>query len=234
MQHLATSKRDTSVSGHFYNSINKYGEDNFEWKIIEYCSSQEELNLKESFWINFFDTTNPKYGYNLKGGGHIPFLTEEVKRKIGDAQKGELNHMFGKIGKDNPNSKKVINLTTNEIFDSVEDLCRSNPYYGHSKVCAVCRGDRKTHKGCVFRYLDNNGNIIENGEEIKDVRILINLQTQERFTRISYAYHKYKQGNQDASSFYRKLKENGFCKWNNYIWYFEDIDINTIDINDIK
>lgn len=233
-QHLATSKRDSSVSGHFYNAINKYGEENFEWKIIEYCSSQEEMNIKESFWIDFFDTTNSQKGYNLKGGGHVPFLTEEVKRKIGDAQKGELNHMYGRTGKDNPSSKRVINLTTNEIFDSVEDLCRNNPWYGHSKVCAVCRGDRKTHKGCVFRYLDDDGNIIENSNKIEKVRILINLQTQERFTRVSYAFHKYKREKQSMSNLYTKLKETGVCRWNNYIWYFEDVDISKIDINNIK
>lgn len=224
-QHIETSKRNINISAHFYRALNKYGEDNFEWKIIEYCNTHEELDEKESFWIIFFNTTNPLYGYNLKGGGAKPYLTDEVKTKIGDSQRGELNHMFGRKGKDNPSSKRVINITTNETYDSVEELCENNPEYSHSKVCAVCRGDRKTHKGCVFRYLNESNEIIHNGNEIGTVEILVNYQTQERFTKKSYAINKYKKQGQDLKYFYKLLKDgDGICKWNGYIWYIEYIE----------
>ena len=39
---------------------------NFTFEKICYCN-KEELNEKEKYYIEFFDTTN--YGYNIKAGG---------------------------------------------------------------------------------------------------------------------------------------------------------------------
>ncbi len=193
------------------------------------ASSQNELNSKESFWIAFFNTTNAMYGYNLKGGGANPFLTEEVKTKIKMAQLGELNHMYGMYGYKNPNSHPVINLTTQEIFDSVSSLCREYSEFNISKICAVCNGNRKTAYGCVFRYLTSSNQIIPNKNPIY-IKYLINYNTNEIFFKISYAFYKYRHENQDKSTLYRKLKEgHGICLWNNYIWYFNDFDINHFD-----
>ena len=56
---------------HLRNSINKYGIENFE--IIEefdVAYSKEDLNKREKYWINYYNTTNPKYGYNMTDGGN--------------------------------------------------------------------------------------------------------------------------------------------------------------------
>lgn len=63
-------------------AIQKYGKDSFDWYILQECDSIEELNYLEAYYIEMFNTTNPKLGYNLKGGGKNSFLTEEVKNKI--------------------------------------------------------------------------------------------------------------------------------------------------------
>lgn len=218
-----------NASEHFYRAIRKYGIQNFTWSIIDYARSHEELNEKESFWIEFFDTTNPERGYNLKSGGANQFLTDEVKHKIGKAQTGILNHMYGKYGEKNPNSHPVINLVTNETFDSVTSLCKKYPKFDISKVCAVCNGIRKTHCGYSFRYLDDSNNIIQNRNPIQ-IKYLINYNTKEIFLKPIDAFKKYKYENQDKSILYRKLKEgNGICLWNNYIWYYNDFDINYFD-----
>lgn len=54
------------VNSHLQRAWNKYGEENFEFIIIELCT-QEELNQKEIFWIEKFDSH--KNGYNLNDGG---------------------------------------------------------------------------------------------------------------------------------------------------------------------
>lgn len=234
IEHIKTSKRNVNVSLHFYRALNKYGIENFCWKIIDRADTQDDLNIKESFWIEFFNTTNIKYGYNLKGGGYKPFLTEEVKRKIGDAQKGELNHMFGIYGSENPSSKRVININTQEIFDSVTDLCKKYPKFDVSKVSAVCRGDRITTLGYTFRYLDENNNIIDNENEINIV-YLMNYQTGEKFLKPIDAFKKYKKSGQDKSTLYALLKKNhGVCIWNDYIWYYTNIDVSKVDLNKLK
>lgn len=170
---------------YFRRAINKYGENAFEWSIIDTAETQEELNRKESYWIDFYNTTDKMFGYNLKGGGHKPFMTDRVKKAIGDAQRGKLNHMYGKTGKGNPTSIPVIDITTGERFDSVSDMCRERPYE-LSKVCSVCRGERYTHKGHVFRYLDESGNLKDNGmpNDIEEIKKLKKIHTKDNVTKI--------------------------------------------------
>lgn len=50
-------------------AIKKYGKEHFVKEVIESCSTLEELNKREQFWINKFNSTNKKIGYNLTEGG---------------------------------------------------------------------------------------------------------------------------------------------------------------------
>ena len=145
--HTLEERKHGHLSGvscsYFRRALDKYGADSFEWNIIDTAKTRDELNKKESYWIDFYATTNRDNGYNLKGGGHNPFLTDRVKKAIGDAQRGELNPMYGRCGKDNPSSIPVIDITTGIRYDSVSDMCRITSF-GISKVCCVCRGERYT------------------------------------------------------------------------------------------
>ena len=93
-----------------YSAIQTYGSNNFVIKPIDYANSRAEAINKEVFWTEFFDTTNPNYGYNkvtgdsmLKGeknpnyGKQIP---QEIRQKISNTLKGryvgEKNPYYGK------------------------------------------------------------------------------------------------------------------------------------------
>ena len=54
-------------------AIQKYGKDNFLYEVIEECSI-EELNQKETYWIQQFDTVNN--GYNCNNGGEQQSIGE--------------------------------------------------------------------------------------------------------------------------------------------------------------
>ena len=70
----------------FSRAIKKYGKENFKWEVIDTATTIEELNEKESYYIEFYKSLTSQNGYNLKGGGDNSFLTEEVKQKISKAQ----------------------------------------------------------------------------------------------------------------------------------------------------
>ena len=74
--------------------------------------------------------------------------------------------MGGVKGADNPSSKRILLVNTGEIFDSATQLCEKYPQYCLSKVCAICRGDRMSHKKATFRYVDENGEIKETGKPL--------------------------------------------------------------------
>ena len=227
LQHINTSKRNIEVSHHLYSSFNKYGIDNFIFEEIDTANTIDELNKKESYWIEYYQSTNPNLGYNLKGGGANQYLTMEVKLKIGNSQKGEKNHMFGKIGALNPTSIPMIDLTTGEKFDSVSDYCRKYPEFNLSKVCAVCRGDRFSHKGHKFAYLNKETGEVKklskNTQQKEYAKVLINFTTGEEFYPSSKGLKKYSNGKL-IRNFYTKIRKSkdNCVIWNNYIWYYKE------------
>ncbi|NRU52579.1 NUMOD1 domain-containing DNA-binding protein [Clostridium beijerinckii] len=80
-----------SFNSHLYNSILKYGFESFEIvKIFDIAFSQDELNIKEKCWINYYDSY--KNGYNQTIGGEGTFGHKALK------------------GKENPTSRSVIQL----------------------------------------------------------------------------------------------------------------------------
>jgi hypothetical protein len=50
-------------------SIEKNGKENFKKEILEECSSQEELNEREIYWIDKLNARHRTIGYNLASGG---------------------------------------------------------------------------------------------------------------------------------------------------------------------
>ena len=49
-----------------HKAIEKYGVENFSFEIIEKCS-KDELNEREKYWIEYFESNS--FGYNATGGG---------------------------------------------------------------------------------------------------------------------------------------------------------------------
>lgn len=68
---------------HLKSSFIKYGINNFKIdKEFDIAYNKEELNEKEIYWINYYNATNPKYGYNKKEGGECGSLNDECKEKM--------------------------------------------------------------------------------------------------------------------------------------------------------
>lgn len=82
---------------HLIRAYAKYGFDNFEFKILQVFSSDDEITLRRKLneaevrYIKYFDSHNPKKGYNQTDGGDgINGFThsEESKKKMSQAKKG--------------------------------------------------------------------------------------------------------------------------------------------------
>ena len=86
-----TRKDDTP----FHIDLQKYGKENFETEILEECKI-EELNSKERFYIEKYESFGDK-GYNLNNGGNSnPVFTEERKQNISKSCKGRISPNKGK------------------------------------------------------------------------------------------------------------------------------------------
>lgn len=103
-----------------HKAINKYGVENFQFNIIEICSSVEEADLAEIYWIQQFDSRNNNMGYNLAIGGNVNrgwHHTDESKKKIKEHNIGKLKPhsekwISDRIGKKaSPETKKKMSQT---------------------------------------------------------------------------------------------------------------------------
>jgi len=80
-QHIYDSKTNRN-NLYICKAIRKHGENNFNIWILEYCTTQEELNKTEAFYINYFKTLDKNLGYNtqpidLNGN----YKTDEITKK---------------------------------------------------------------------------------------------------------------------------------------------------------
>lgn len=78
-------KNDTN--SHLYNAMKKYGIENFDFNILEECE-KKELNKKEKYWIDYYQTMDRSKGYNATSGGDSNyFVREETKIKQSNTKK---------------------------------------------------------------------------------------------------------------------------------------------------
>jgi len=78
--------------------------------------------------------------------------SDSKKIKIGLANKGENNGMFGRTGHLNTTSVKVINVVTKEIFGSIAEAERNN---GFKKGELVYRLNKAKQNTTNFKYLED-------------------------------------------------------------------------------
>lgn len=110
---------------YFWNAIKKYGWDNFEHVILFDELSKEEAERKEIELIEYYNSNNCEYGYNLSSGGESGSkgykYTEEQKIHMSEVHKGEKNGMYGKTHTEEAKYKNMIahlkeNLSDDTIY----------------------------------------------------------------------------------------------------------------------
>lgn len=90
-QHKSSLRNNKHYSGHLQQAWNKYGEENFEFIVVEECVPEDCLIL-EQYYIDYYDVCNPNFGYNsaVTAGSTLGFkFSEEAKTKISIALKGK-------------------------------------------------------------------------------------------------------------------------------------------------
>lgn len=152
--HKYRLNKNDHENNHLQRSWNKYGKNKFTFYILETCS-EDELSEKEKFYINKFNTSNYKFGFNGTLGGEVGFtFTEESMLKRRESQYTRPVIQF--------------DLDGNEIkrYKGCEDI---HTLLGFSKgtICGCCnnRIGRKTYKNFIWVYEDDYNNFGINLED---------------------------------------------------------------------
>ena len=136
---------------YFHKALHKYGEDNFNIYILEFCE-EESLDIKEIYYIAKYKSNNPEIGYNLTAGGqgHLGVkCSEEQKEKLAEIQRKEtwaFNYETGEIYSAKSREEMVIILNTlgykelswTKIVDAIRNKGQSSTFtFGNTKEEAV-------------------------------------------------------------------------------------------------
>lgn len=188
-EHRNALNQNKHHSNHLQRAWNKYGEENFEFEIIEEFEdiTETELREREKHYLETLKPYKRTVGYNVSRGTQSCILygedngfygkrhsnetkrkmiknhadvsgvnnpmygkrfSEEHRMKISRNRKGKnagaTCHMYGirKFYSDNPNSKKVICLTTNKIFNCIREAGEFYNIKSHSHITSCCKGKR--------------------------------------------------------------------------------------------
>ena len=126
------------------NAIAKYGWENFEAIVLEFCPV-EKLDEREIYYI-----AELKPEYNIKAGGSRATLSIETREIIRQSTKKQWqNTDIRKIFQ-----KQIICIETGEIFDSVKDAAAKIGVH-HSSISQVLNGKTKTSGGYHWDYLND-------------------------------------------------------------------------------
>lgn len=73
-------------------AFKKYGKENFVCVLLESVDTKEDLDARETYWINKLNSRDKLIGYNITAGGEgtVGYKhTEEAKKKMSIAKKGQ-------------------------------------------------------------------------------------------------------------------------------------------------
>ena len=112
---------------YFHRALRKYGSRNFEVRtLFKGVCSKEELNSAERYFIEYFESNNSAFGYNIAGGGEGSpgtIVSQETREK-------KRQSMIGKLaGTKSPNYKRP---KTKEELQKLREanIGDKNPFYG--------------------------------------------------------------------------------------------------------
>ena len=103
-------------------AFEKYGKENFKIEILEWCNSFEELNKKEEYYIEHYNSRNNDIGYNIRLGGIQSLMDERTKEKI--HKNALINPNYGMKGK------------------KQSDLCKQKNSEIHKGIAPVNKGKK--------------------------------------------------------------------------------------------
>lgn len=128
-------------------AIQKYGYENFEFSVLEKNIDISDLDSREIFWIDKYNTTVKKYGYNMNTGGGVGFTaSDETKMKQSIAGKNRDPQIYK-----NHSEFMKLRYKNNPIFR--EDMAKVaiKTHTGRKQDSEWVNKRADAHRGYVFK-----------------------------------------------------------------------------------
>jgi len=92
--HKGDLRANRHHNSHLQFAWNKYGEQSFEFEILEMVMFVEHLHEREQYWLDFYQAYDQKKGFNTGKVAQAPWLgrshTDETKQKLSDRARQQM------------------------------------------------------------------------------------------------------------------------------------------------
>ena len=149
-EHKWKLNKNRHGSKHLQATWNKYGKENFEFKIIEEILDKTKLIEREQYWLDFYKSYIRENGYNIRSIANSNLrikLTEEHKRAIG------LSNSVSMIG----NKSRLGFKNSPEHIEKIRQghIGRITPLETRQKQCLAKRPNSLLPLGVYFDSFNN-------------------------------------------------------------------------------
>lgn len=198
----------------------KYGIDNFNFEIIDEAEKYEEVIQKEHNWIVKENCVMPN-GYNQTKQTDSPMFDPVVAKKMSDTKRIKYGKKVCEINENN----QIL-----QIWNSIAEAGEKTGLNRY-KISSVCNGERLTTGNRVFRFIDENNQIIEpnvnkekpiNNRIIKTSRKVNAYDLEGNFIQSFDSLQLAAQFCNGSSSTIGKVCKGERNKHKNYIWRYAD------------
>jgi hypothetical protein len=174
-QHFYLLRNNKHFNTHLQSSWNKYGEENFIFKVLEFIENLETLKKREEYYIKMYSSNNPEIGFNYRiycntNLGIKRSLESRLKQsrsKVGITP----NLDYEAIAKLNSKIIKGTNKITNKMitFDSVKQAGEILKIQKTS-ISKVLHNKLKSAGGYYWDFVEKStsNNPVNSGEVLRD------------------------------------------------------------------
>lgn len=132
---------------YFHRALHKYRIEDWEWTEIDIAYSKEELDEKEKYWIQFYNTLNPDKGYNILPGGSSCRPTQAQIRYARNC----FTERYSKENKSTHQMRNIKCIETQQIFKSAAEASRlMHIHHGH--ITEAANGKLNTAGGYHWEW----------------------------------------------------------------------------------
>ena len=142
-KHKTALRQNSHDNDYLQKAWNKYGEDNFKFYILEECD-KSELDNREVYYINLYQTLDYKNGYNLKEGGQYGAVSEYGNHK----RKQSLKKTYENTNLKERRKQDALKQWSNPTIKS-KILGENNGMYGKTHTLEARKKISEAHKGTI-------------------------------------------------------------------------------------
>lgn len=179
-QHRDELRRNIHHSPLLQRAWNKYGEEDFEFEVLEECAI-EFLTSCEQYWMNLLLSFRPAYGFNCspiagsnRGSRYKrktkPVVTEQWKANISASMKGKVKSEAHKLAAGIPNRKPIFQIDlNNQVVKEWSSAFEVQKVMGwhRSNISHALNGVKPRAYGFIWKF--KNGHMAIHTEDVEEV-----------------------------------------------------------------